>query len=236
MDELIAKYFEKTLSNTEKTKFEAELLKNEGFKQEFEFQKELKKAIEVSERQSIKANLQKFEKPKVIPFQLKRFYPYAAILVLFICLWFIFKNSQNPQDLYSDYFSMYPNVVEPISRSSVENSLKQEAFQNYELGKFNEALLDFDVLLTSDNPDKNIINIYKANIYLNLNNPEKAIALLKKNLLESNQWRDKSLWYMALAYLKLENLEQAKETLLLLSKETDNFKKQETLTLLKVLE
>jgi hypothetical protein len=235
MNELIAKYFENTLSDTDKVLFEKQILEDDTFKSEFEFQKELQKSIQVSERQKIKSSLQQFEKPKVIMFNLKRLYPYVAILVLFFSLWIIFKNDSNTQDLYTEYFSMYPNVVEPISRSSNEKSLKQEAFENYELGNYNKALFDFEVLKTSNESDRDIINIYKANIYLYSKNPEKAIIILKENLEESNEWMDKNLWYLSLAYLKLGNSKKAKETLLLLSKETNNFKKQETLSLLNSL-
>lgn len=236
MDDLITKYFENTLSDRERSLFERELSENESFRSEFKFQKELQNAIQVSERQKIKSSIQKFEAAKVVHFNIKRLYPYAAILVLALGVWFMFKTEPTPQDLYSDYFNMYPNVVAPISRSTQEPTLKQVAFENYELGNYDKALEAFIALEQENTSEQSIIQIYKANIYLSTNQPQKAFEELQTPTDPSVEWEDKKMWYLALTYLKLENTEKAKETLQALSHIPQNFKKQETLALLKSLQ
>ena len=236
MEELIAKYFENTISEDEKKELERLLVEDTAFKQEFEFQNALKNAIAVSERQKLKMALKGFENTKSFGHRIKRFYPYAAVLVLCVVLFLFFNKTPNAQQLYTTYFEMYPNVVEPISRSSGKKSLKQLAFESYELGDYEKALVNFNSYKAEEPSSTAVINLYLANIYLDNGNAEKAITVLKDNLNTTTYWQDKNLWYLSLAYLNLGDLNMAKKTLSLLAKQPSNFKKQETLALLDALE
>ena len=101
MHELIEKYFENQLTKEEKLEFDTLLIEDSAFKDEFEFYSELKNAVVVSERQKIKKEIQQFETATNRPvFNLKRYIPYAAVLLVMLSLWFVFfSNNQTNLDL-----------------------------------------------------------------------------------------------------------------------------------------
>lgn len=148
--------------------------------------------------------------------------------------WFLNKEA-NSEKLFAEYYAPYQNVVQPISRTDKIKNTKTLAFENYELKKYTEALKEFDILLLNQKENSDVITFYKAIIYLELNEPQKAIDLLKNNFKNSTNWIDKKYWYLALAYLKVDNQTEAKRVLIELSKMKINFKRKATLSLLKSL-
>lgn len=199
-------------------------------------EKNLQIIIAKQEAESTKKLLQSFDK---ISKKNYKKWMVAASFVAFISIigFWIFNNNPSSDELFSQYFSPYENVIQPISRADKSKDIKTIAFENYELGNYTDALLNFDSLLSNyyNNKDKEIIIFYKAIIHLELNQPKKAILLLKENLQQNLKWRDKNEWYLALAYLKTNNIVEAKKVLLSLSQLENNFKEKETLLLLKSL-
>ena len=147
--------------------------------------------------------------------------------------WFLNKEA-NSEKLFAEYYAPYQNVVQPISRTDKTKNTKTLAFENYELKNYTKALKGFDVLLLKEK-ENDVITFYKAIIYLELNEPQNAINLLKNNFKNSANWNDKKNWYLALAYLKIDNQIEAKRVLIELSKMKINFKRKATLSLLKSL-
>lgn len=233
MNELITKYFEGTLTKSELDVFNAKLVEDERFKQEFTFHSQLKNAIEASERQKIKQQLKHFETLK--PNLIIKYLPYAAILVMAIGIWYFMLQKPNTDTLYANNFSAYPNVIEPISRNSSDKNLQQSAYQNYELGNYNQALVYLKQLKNKDATKTHIVNIYMANCYLVLGNPKEAKMILLVNKNVESDWKDKNLWYLALTYLKLHDITNCKATLTQLLALNSSYKKAEARSLLKAL-
>lgn len=232
MNELIEKYFENTLTKNEEVEFKKLLVEDAEFKTEFEFQKELQKAIQISERQKIKTSIQNFEKTKVIRFNFKQLYPYAAILILAFGVWFIFSSNPSPEDLYADYFEIYPNVEVSNTRGDDPfGTLLDEAFLAYDLEDYNKANSLFSSVLAQEDAD--YIYFYNAMCLMQLNDHEKAL-----NLLNSTTWSEaylgKAMWYKALCYLKLNNITAAKQHLQSLIN-THEFRQKEAKVLLSEL-
>lgn len=115
--ELIDKYFSNSLSQKEQLLFNDLLQNDEGFKTEFLFQKDLKKAIAQNKRENLKKTLQSFEsklesRPKYISFPKK--WLVAASLILLVGLSAILiKNTFFPSNekLFTENFEPYRNII-----------------------------------------------------------------------------------------------------------------------------
>ncbi|TMM30484.1 hypothetical protein FDT66_06890 [Polaribacter aestuariivivens] len=181
-----------------------------------------------------KIKLQQIEKKNNFFFS-KKWLIAASVLFLVSLSSLLFLPSEKSADeLFASYFEPYTNVIAPISRSYKNKSTLEIAFKNYENKKYAEALEGLEGSITKEN--KTALHLYIAVTNLELENTNKAIAILEKNLKDTNTWKDKYLWYLSLAYLKEKKTEKAIKTLKTLSKEVNNFKKLETLSLLKKLE
>ena len=231
MEDLINKYFEKTLTERELVEFNEKLETDTEFKAEFEFQKSVQSAIRSKERAEIKNLVASFEKPK----QQSGWWKYAAAaVVVIIGGWVVFQqflSKPNTSELYLSYYQIYPNVIAPNVRGESQENLKTKAFTAYDSGDYEMATQLFGELKTQIREDYAVF--YEGVSYLEINKPEKTIALFaNKKFSNSNaQFEDYRKWYLALAYLKTDKTEQAVEILKGLSI-TENPQKEQALKLL----
>lgn len=233
MNELIEKYFENNLTSEEQFLFDEKLNQDAEFKAEFEFHLELKNAINLTERQKIKKEIQKFEiKAKTPVFYLKSYFKYAAIFLVMFSLWFVMFNNTSNNELYNSYFDPYPNTVISNTRSDVnEKTIIEEAFIAYDLGEYDKANDLFENALNTTKTE--YILFYKAICLMELNKHKDAIILFESTNL-SNEYHEKSLWFEALCYLKLNNKSVARQKLETLVKKK-SFKNTEAEELLSKL-
>ena len=206
--------------------------------EEKEFDKNLKKIITSQERKLQKKYLRSIEASLINTNKSKKFnWLIAASIGLFIGLGsylFLFNNSLSNEEIYNTYFSPYANVVEPIVRDKVNLSKKAEAFSLYERGEYKKAIKSFNLLSDKDSINTATLNFYKANTYIKLNEFEKAKNLFHK-VIESNskEWKQESMWYLALIDIKLNNIDTAKTHLQNLQKQNKQaFKTEEIKTIL----
>ena len=145
-------------------------------------------------------------------------------MILGISLFFNLFN----QNIYDQYFEIYPNVYEPIVRNSSENP--EKAFVYYENQNYEKAQSAFKSLIQIN--ENSNIRFYFALSYLNNNQPEKAILEFKKIKNSNFDFRAELLWYQALANIKLNNYAEAQTLLSQLISDYPNYKTQETKNLL----
>lgn len=203
--------------------------------EEKEFEIGLKKIISIEERKKQKVFLQSVEK-SVEKSRKTKWLIAASILLFFgISGYFFINKSKSDEKLFAQYFSSYPNVVAPITRDDFKKNSIEIAFENYELENYNVAVSSFDEMIKTEPVEIEILQFYKAICLLNLDKTVEAIDIFNTNLTNSKIWRDKHLWYLSLAHLKNKNVDLAIKNLRILSKEKTNFKRNETLELLKSL-
>jgi len=209
--DLIDRYFDNSLSPKEQLLFNDLLQNSEDFKNEFVFQKDLKKVIALNQRENLKSTLQQFEdnaiKNTKILFLSKKWL-IAASLALLIGLgfWFV-KNTYfiSSEKLFTQNFEPYRNIIQPIVRGESSNTIEYRAFLAYENNDYHKAINLFNSV---NNQDATYVSFYKAMCYLSLDKTTEAINLLEPIILSSNlEEMDKKLsekadWYLALAYLK----------------------------------
>ena len=230
-NELIQKYFEKSLSTEEATEFEKLLSDDREFADEVAFQKKIKKAITLEERATLKEKLKTFETKKISNYNW--WYVAASILVLLgTSLWFMGQRDDY-DTLYASYYETYPNVIAPVVRNDNETFTdKEKAFVYYEKHDYANALQIFKNIINS-NPDEEYAHFYSAISLMELGEFENASKILSETKW-SEKYDDDAIWYLALLELKNENLEVAKKLLQKTSK-SGNYQK-ESLELLEKLD
>ncbi len=243
--ELIDKYFSNSLNPKEQLLFNDLLQSDKDFKKEFIFQKDLKKIISIQQQKDLKSTLQQFEenvqKKSTVLFIPKKWLVAASLALLIgLGFWFV-KNHYfiSSEQLFSQHFEPYRNIVRPIERGENENSLEFKAFVAYEGGNYYKSINLFNSV---DNSEDTYILFYKAMSYLEVNKTSEAINILlpiatSKNYKESDlNFDELANWYLGLAYLKMnENNKAISQFSLIVNHPTNTFKKEEATKILNAL-
>lgn len=228
----IEKYFEGTLSPEETIMFNKLVEDDAVFAATFEYEKNVKRAITLNERKSLKQKLQSFEtsKPKVKPLKIW----YAAASIIFICGLGFYFTQTSTTTIYDDYYQSYPNVVAPTVRGENKDDIKSEAFFEYDNGNYEKSLELFSKIYSIEREDYALF--YKALSLMELNKNKEAISTFNEfDLNKNNNFTPFIKWYLALSYIK-ENQKKKAIPLLKSLTETDNPQKEMAKKLLEELE
>lgn len=165
--------------------------------------------------------LQAFAKPKqkhVNLFTLTaRQLSYAIAATVLLCAVIIFalvnlKQTDNPPDLFAQYFEPFDSPGSGLTRSSDNTiSLKGKAYEAYDAGNYTLAAELFEQVKPS--MDEAIIDLCLANAYMSLENFEQAEVVLLHMLKEHADLVTQTKWYLALLYIRENKLEKARATL-----------------------
>ncbi|WP_418510833.1 tetratricopeptide repeat protein [Corallibacter sp.] len=222
--DLLYRYFSKSLTPNEEHVFENLLNTDAEFKKQFEFEKNLKQVIQKEESKKLKAKLQDFEKDIITKtssekttqniFNYKNFAIAATIALLMG--WFgyntFFNTSYN--DLYQDNFKVYPNTVYTITRSDDNNTIERQAFVAYETEDYQLAINKFNAIPETEK--NSYLTFYKAQAFLKLENLKDAKLLFEEVIVKDRDFVAESHWYLALIYLKENDKENTRKQLKLL--------------------
>lgn len=212
---LINGYFEDSLSENQLEEFEHLLKTDADFASAFEFEKEVQTALKKEERREIKdlfSSLDANEEKGAGKVISMRPWIAAASIALVVGLgsWLLFFNNptMNGEQLYFDNFAPYDNVVHPIERGNQLEDIMTRAFTAYEDGDYDLALDLFKELNIKQNDA--YIDFYEAMVLMQLDDHSGAIPLLKNYIKNNGELTDRAHWYLALAYLKLNKIENSK--------------------------
>jgi hypothetical protein len=228
---LINTYFEKLLTAEEQKLFDSLMESDTDFAQEVAFQKNLKKAIILNEREALKKKLASFEnrKPEAQPFKIG----YAAASILLICGLGFYFSQNSSTSVYNEFYQTYPNVVAPTVRGENGTDIKAEAFFEYDNGNYEKSLALFSEIYEAEKDDYALF--YRALSQMELQKTTEAIVTFKQfDLSKNNAFTPFVKWYLALAYLKEDQKENAMPLLKSLS-ETENPQQEMALKLIKEL-
>ncbi|MDP5078298.1 MAG: hypothetical protein NWQ19_09395, partial [Nonlabens sp.] len=129
----------------------------------------------------------------------------AAAIISFIVL---YNSGTGSNELYDTYYEPYRNVMSTTERGAiVEEDLVSRAFYNYDARNYAIAIQQLDSLYNQD--PQAIYLFYKANALQGAGDLKQAIALYKKHQQQQDDFYARSRWYLALAYLKDNNLNEA---------------------------
>ncbi len=134
----------------------------------------------------------------------------SIFAVLGLAVYYNLTQPISSSDLYDNYYESYPNVVNPMVRGE-EPTEADKAFSAYESGRYEEALQRFEELYKTEGTSYYLF--YMAISHLELENAEAAIELLNEFSGTEDKLADRAGWYLAMAYLQLDDKEQAKAAL-----------------------
>lgn len=136
----------------------------------------------------------------------------SIVFIVGIALWWIMNsNSRMAQDLYAEFYRPDPGL--PTLMGASEDQKLAEAMTYYREGNYEESSNRLKEL-TDQNIKSDTVLTYLGLSYLGEEKPEEAIS----TWLEIDEFTDivlarKVQWYIAMAYLKENQLELAKEQL-----------------------
>jgi tetratricopeptide (TPR) repeat protein len=215
--ELVERYFDNELSDSEKSILEERLKNEEPFKNLFDREKLLISTIRFNaakdQLQFLKGVEANVARKKTSHLQQFRYYYAAAACVgVFIVAYLTLPLlKETPTELYSTYFTPHPNVFEPTLRGEHVVDERKEAFQTYDAGDYQRAAELFGKLL-KENREPGML-LLAGNAHLMTGN----IIEAKRNLTDLIDTYDdldlQAKWYLALCYLREGNAEGARKLL-----------------------
>ena len=206
-EELIEKYFAKSLNNDEKSLFDQLMQTSETFREQVVYEEDVQKAITLNERQALKKKLQSFEikKPKR---NYTIWYAAASFAVMLGIGYWTFSNQVDTNAVYEEYYQSYPNVVAPTVRGENSTDIKSEAFYSYDSGDYAKALTLFSKLYDTEKEDYSLF--YKSLSLMELKRYDEALTSFEQfDLQKNNGFTPYVKWYKALTLVKLEQEEKA---------------------------
>lgn len=135
----------------------------------------------------------------------------AVLIVVFGLLWFF--NSDTPSEkLFAKHFIPDPGL--PTNMGEVDNFKFYDGMVSYKQDDYETALKKWNPLL-NERPENDTLNYFIGVAYLANGDEEEAILQLKKLITSKPQsFKNEASYYLGLAYLKVENLEEAKKYLI----------------------
>ncbi len=136
----------------------------------------------------------------------------AAVVMIIIGIYFlIFLQSPNDQ-LFTQYFEPYPNTI-PLYRSDRVVLPLQHAMVEYEIENYSEALSRLKTMISKD-PNNVTAHFYAGICELKMNNTDQAIGHFQTvKSTSSSDFIEPANWYLALAFIKNNDLKKAKQIL-----------------------
>ncbi|GAK76364.1 tetratricopeptide repeat protein [Nonlabens ulvanivorans] len=129
----------------------------------------------------------------------------AAIIIFSLNL---FGNSITTLELFESNYEPYRNVMGGIERGEeIKEDLISKAFYTYEIKDYTTAAILFEQLYETD--QQSMYLFYHANAQLGKGNTQKAISLYKQHQNVQDDFYARSRWYLALAYLKNDQIQES---------------------------
>jgi tetratricopeptide (TPR) repeat protein len=143
----------------------------------------------------------------------------AILAVVSIIVWMYVPFSTS-EDVFDNYFKPYSGVV--IVRG--ENPLPSRGLKHYQAKEFEKALNEF---LKETHNKNNKLDLLIANCYLSLGDMENSIIWLNSiEPTESSLILQSRDWYLALALLKMNEIDESKKLLINLIESGSIYKDQ----------
>ena len=138
----------------------------------------------------------------------KKYYAVAAILVLtFLSAFYLFNKKPINEILFSESFQPYPNIT-PIIRGESEYSQYQNAMVEYELNNFHSSLKILKEILAKNQGNLDA-HFYSGICLLSTDNSRQAIYHFKNIINTNHKFAYHAEWYLGLAYLKANKIDEA---------------------------
>jgi tetratricopeptide (TPR) repeat protein len=241
--QLIEDYVNGQLSIEEKADFQQQLQQDPSLAQEVGLYKDIFSGLAIGGRKDMKAHLKALDeksfsqeaasklqasvteniKGKVIQSFWQRnawLTGIAACLVLGLVAFLWVSNSSSANSLFAKYYAPYPNVVAAVERGETIQDATKQAMQAYESGDYTRAIQGLQQIANND-PEASSLYLYLGISYIETSQLDSAKVYLEKATADAaSKLHTQAKWYLALAYLKNKEKEQAIVHLQSLSQES----------------
>lgn len=240
--ELIEAYHQHRLNDEELAAFERRRASDKDFDQKAEDYIHIMTEINTFGQQDFMKKVKGWEKDiaakektKIIP--LKRFLSMAAaIIIILIPIGYLLLSDffkQDQQELFTAYFEPYDDV---ITERSEQAGLLEQALSAYNQENFRQAITYFEGYL-KENPEETGIKSYLGISYLAVGETDKAERSLKEATQSgTGLFKEVSEWYLALTYLKAEQINPLKQQLKVITSQSGHMYRAQAEKLLKEIE
>jgi tetratricopeptide (TPR) repeat protein len=163
----------------------------------------------------------------------------ASILILLTAGWWIYRSvtyPENPGELFRAYYESAP-IDEGTLRGGNQDHAPawQTALSKYKTRQFEAAAADFESSLADPGfSQRSAANLYLGCCYLETNAVEKAVKCFQQISNES-AYEQQAEWYLALAYLKQNDIAAARKELNGIVARSTHYKKTEGAEILNLL-
>lgn len=234
----LERYLDKEMSREEKEAFELSLKTDKELQRKLEIQKEIREALKEEDimqlRERMKETMRQPVKKKIA------WYKVAAVLIPLLLLggWIINHfTGRTTDDLFQEYYLPYTPISN--SRSSYDYAFEdgeiRTAIDAYSQKKYGAAAKKFAEIDATkiDSPD---IQLQMACSFLLSNREIQAIEIFK-DIAESDHplYAQKAEWYLALTYLKNNQIKDAKVVLMKISV-SNHYKSKEAIEIMEKME
>lgn len=220
-NEKIKKYLSGEISAEESNSFErqiaADIFLEEGMEGLEEFSNSIKNwnindTISDLETRINKRSVQLSSNKKIFLMNAFRYAAAACIIGIFsMASWRIFfiKEDIDEDAIYTSYFKP---LTDPYGTIRGDSNIADDtrAIQAYEKENYFEAVRHYEKLVDSD-PQNVKNNLFLGISFMATNQPKKAIDIFNK-IITSIEFHDDIQWYLGLAYIKVKDIQKAKDT------------------------
>ncbi len=134
----------------------------------------------------------------------------ASFILIAVAGWLVLRSGTSSTEIYNAHYAVYPNVVAPVSRTE-SGDIRAEMWILYESGDYSNAYKSFESALKND-PDNLELSFYLGISALETNQAGSAVQSFESIVENTNaRFHEPAQWYLALAYLKMEDVDAAKE-------------------------
>ncbi len=207
----------------------------EGFSESYDF----KVDRELEQLENLFDPAQKAKEAQIKPLRnnytwINRIAAAAAILLLPIAAWFYWSAQSNDR-LFSQYFESYESdYLATRSADQTTNPLLTKALEVYREKEYLHSIPLFESYLEQV-PENTIAAFHTGLACLEAGQTSKAIQYLEIVRLNDEEYYEDASWYLALAYLELDQKEEALAVLNDLTKISNGYYQKEVELLIKQL-
>jgi len=238
----IDRYLLNLLTSEEKIQFEKRLTENQEFARDFAIQKQVIEDIEGMGRLDLKARLKEIHteviettpsKTTNIKSLIIRIASAAVFIGMMVFAYVFMQKKPTNTEIYAQHYEPYELSLS--SRSADSNS-KDSAEKLYTEGAYSQAIPIFQDILSTENPSSSPILMGLGIAFMETGQTEKAIQQFEQIITnEDFNYEDEALWYLSLAYIKKDDLVNAKAKLEILATDKARDHHEEALKILKSL-